>query len=140
MKHGIRPAFETVFDDGIGKRYGSRAEELLDVIGVFSGAGAGCCFDFGHGHIAFGDKFPENFALLLPHVVCTHVHDNFWRQDMHLPAYFGSIDWETTMSMLKKSGYSGEFVWEFVYERFPDALMPDYLQFIRRTGEYLISL
>lgn len=140
VKHGIRPAFETVFDDFIGKRFGSHAEQLLNIIDIFSGAGAGCCFDFGHGYIAFADKFPENFALLLPHVVCTHVHDNSWKIDMHKPAYLGTIDWEMTMSMLRKSGYSGEFVWEFGYERFPDALMPDYLQFIHRTGEYLLSI
>ena len=141
---GIRPAIENLFEDGFGTRCGARSrftaqtEEVLAVIDSFRGSGIGCCWDSGHAHCAYGERMFEEFEKLSPHVICTHLHDNSYGHDMHKAAFVGSLDWECLMTHLKNSGYSGDFTWEFVYERFPDELFPDYLQFVHKTGEYLI--
>ena len=44
------------------------------------------------------------------------------------------------MRILKMHDYPGVLSWEFVYERIPDVLYPQYLAFIRSCGEYLIDL
>ena len=44
------------------------------------------------------------------------------------------------MRILKTHGYAGVLSWEFVYERIPDAIYPQYLAFIKASGEYLIDL
>ena len=146
VKHGVRPAIENLFEDGFGggterSRYTSKAEEVLAVIESFPGSGIGCCLDTGHLHVSAGDEdfFPE-LELLAPHVSCTHVHDNKYSIDMHKPAFFGTIDWEKLMAVLKKAGYRGDLSWEFVYERIPDALYADYLDFMYKCGDYLCGL
>ena len=77
----------------------------------------------------------EKLAL---YVTCTHMHDNSYGVDQHKLAFFGNLNWERVMEILKNAGYPGEFTWEFVYERFPDVLLPDFLRLAHKTGEYLI--
>ncbi|MBQ6473961.1 MAG: sugar phosphate isomerase/epimerase [Victivallales bacterium] len=141
---GVKPAFENVFEDGCGHqvtgcgRFCSRIQELLDVIRMFPGSG--CCWDFGHAQVASKERAMDEFAAIQPYLFCTHVHDNTHGADLHKPAFFGDVPWESAMDIMKRGGYSGVFSWEFVYERFPDALMPGFLQFVHETGEYLDRL
>ncbi len=145
VKKGVRPAIENLFEDKYGgpgrSRFTSEAEEVLAVIESFPGSGIGCCWDSGHHYVSFGEeRFFEKLEMLAPHVVCTHIHDNKYGYDMHQPAFFGKIDWERVMQILKNAGYQGGFNWEFVYERMPDALYKDYLRFIYSIGDYLCKL
>ena len=145
VQKGVRPAIENLFEDKYGgpqrSRYTSEAEEVLAVIESFPGSGIGCCWDSGHHNVSFGvDRFLEKLEILAPHIVCTHMHDNKYGFDMHKPAFFGSIDWAKVMEVLKKAGYQGDFSWEFVYERMPDALYKEYLHFMHSIGEYLCKL
>lgn len=143
--HGIHPAIENLFEDNYGSkvdgrsRYTSKTEEVLNIIEKFPGTGIGCCWDFGHALCSYGDRAGEELKKVLPYLLCTHVHDNSYGIDMHKPAFFGTADWEKTVGILKNSNYSGNFTWEFVYERFPDALFPDYLKFVHKIGEYLLA-
>ena len=144
VEAGIRPAIENLFEDGFGpqfhgrSRFTARTEEVIAVIEHFSGSGIGCCWDSGHAQCAYGELCYDEFEKLSPYIICTHLHDNSFGHDQHKPAFFGSLDWEKIMTLLKHSGYAGDFTWEFVYERFPDELLPDFLQFVHRTGECLI--
>lgn len=142
---GVRPAIENLFEDQYGgpgrSRYTSEAEEVVAVIESFPGSGIGCCWDSGHHNVSFGEeKFFEKLNILAPYIVCTHMHDNKYGKDMHKPAFFGTIDWEKVMEILKNAGYQGDFSWEFVYERMPDALYKEYLHFMHSIGEYLCKL
>ena len=145
VQKGVRPAIENLFEDKYGgpqrSRYTSEAEEVLAVIESFPGSGIGCCWDSGHHNVSFGkERVFEKLEILAPHIVCTHMHDNKYGFDMHKPAFFGSIDWAKVMEVLKKAGYQGDFSWEFVYERMPDALYKEYLHFMYSIGEYLCKL
>lgn len=146
--HGLTVAIENVFEDAPstavpidGKsRFTSRVEELKGLIDRFHTPVVACCWDFGHAHCAFGDRMTEALRVVLPDLVCTHVHDNYYDRDLHLLPFLGDVSWEDQMSLLKKGGYGGKLSFEFVYGRFPDTLLPDALRFAHRAGVYLTDL
>lgn len=143
---GIRLAVENLFEDGSGtqvngrSRYTSTVEEVLAVIDRFSDPAVGCCWDFGHARCTYGDQQLAALQQIGPHLFCTHVHDNYYGKDLHLPPFFGGIDWEAHLRYLHDSAYPGNFTYEFVYGSIPDALLPTYLDVAYRTGQYLLSL
>ncbi len=143
-QYGLKTAIENLFEEkgpGHRTRFCSEAEEVIDVIESFPGTGIGCCWDSGHHHVSFGDeKFFEKLEMLAPYIICTHIHDNRYGVDMHKPAFFGTIDWEKVMEVLKKYHYQGDFSWEFVHDRVPDAVYGEYLRFIHASGNYLLNL
>jgi len=144
-EYGIIPLIENMGENVLSKtrqHFGARAEEVLAHIEAFSYAKAACCLDTGHLRVAYADdeSYLRAVELLAPHIVCTHIHDSGFGCDLHKPAFFGTVPWEQLMGILKQHGYSGVLSWEFVYERIPDALYPQYLDFIRAEGDYLIGL
>lgn len=144
LQLGVIPAFENLFDDPCrpddhGRtRYCSQSEELLTLIGRFKDPRIGICLDTGHAYCAQKEHALGMVRALAPYVTCTHVHDNNSRDDLHLPGCLGSLDLETVWQILQKAGYSGIFTWEMVYGRWPDELLPDFLQLLHKTGEYLL--
>jgi len=143
-QYGLKAAIENLFEEkgpGHRTRFCSEAEEVIDVIESFPGTGIGCCWDSGHHHVSFGDEdFFEKLEMLAPYILCTHIHDNRYGVDMHKPAFFGTIDWERVISVLKKYDYNGDFNWEFVHDRVPDEVYGEYLRFIHASGNYLLNL
>lgn len=143
-EYGMRVAVENLFEEK-GRphrtRFCSEAEEVIGVIESFPDTGIGCCWDSGHHHVSFGDEdFFEKLEMLAPYILCTHIHDNRYGVDMHKPAFFGTIDWERVISVLKKYDYNGDFNWEFVHDRVPDEVYGEYLRFIHASGNYLLNL
>lgn len=66
---------------------------------------ASFCFDVGHAHMAEGIE--AAFKLMKDRICSTHVHDNDGKDDTHLfplVAEGGSIDWKTTMDLLRPRG------------------------------------
>ena len=140
-------AFENLFEDHCFEeidgcsRYCSRVEEILCLLERFKGAPVSCCWDFGHAKCAYGtDKMLGALEKAAPHVSCTHVHDNYYGHDLHILPFMGETDWEAHMALLKRQGYQGQMTFEFVYGRFPDALMPAFMTMAAQTGRYLIDL
>ena len=145
--HNMDVAFENLFEDHCFKeidgcsRYCSRVEEILCLLERFKGAPVSCCWDFGHAKCAYGtDKMLGALEKAAPHVSCTHVHDNYYGHDLHILPFMGETDWEAHMALLKRQGYQGQMTFEFVYGRFPDALMPAFMTMAAQTGRYLIDL
>ena len=143
---GMTVAVENVFEDNNyrwpeidGKsRFTSRVDELLSVIERFASPSVACCWDFGHAKCAFGkDNMVNALEKIGKYVVCTHVHDNYHGSDLHLPPFLGETDWKSNMAMLKKVGYKGKLSFEFAYGNVPSELMPVYLEFVWKIGEYL---
>ena len=145
-QHGIRIAVENLFEDGFGpqvngrSRYTSTIEEVLAVLDRFDDPAVGCCWDFGHARCTYGDGQLAALQQVGPRLFCTHVHDNYYNKDLHLPPFFGGIDWEAHMRYLHDSAYPGNFIYEFVYGSIPDALLPTYLNVAQQTGRYLLTL
>lgn len=57
------------------------------------------CFDLGHAH-AYGDE-KELLAKYLPHIICSHLHNNFGK-DSHQALDDGEIDYAPIVSTLSK--------------------------------------
>lgn len=140
-KHNMKVAFETVFEEpNANPRFCSETEDLITLVEKFGCDNVGICWDFGHAKVQYGDNQPDKLRLAGRHVISTHVHDNHHRMDMHLMPFFGDCNWEECMKALKDIGYKGDFTFELVYDRLPLSLIPDQLDLLRKSGEYLLSL
>lgn len=143
ISHGVDLAIETVFEDRPKQplsRFSSRANELISMIDRFADPHVVCCWDSGHAHLAFGAKMNDVMRALGSRITCTHIHDNYYGKDLHLMPFAGEIDWAAQMRTLREIGYRGVLTYEFVYGRYPEHLLADFLRQAYRTGEYLIGL
>lgn len=120
-------AFENVFEDANRPRFCSDVTELKALIEKFNSPNVSCCWDFGHANVAFSKEHPDKLATIVDLVRCTHIHDNYYGKDLHLPPFFGEIDWNKCMQILGNAGYKGNLSFEFVYGAIPEALAKDYL-------------
>ncbi len=68
------------------------------------------CLDTGHAHIE-GDAV-DAARRLGERIVTTHIHDNFGREDEHLPPFEGSLPWPTLLGTLAAIPYDGVFMFE----------------------------
>ena len=145
---GIKLACENVTQshDDPRSRCSCDAEELLGIIEGLNGTAAvrpdnpaGCCWDFGHGRMWYGDESPKALEKVVPYLLCTHVHDNRARDD-HQPPFTGKMDWQPLMKVLRDGGYHGNLSLELHYGRFPERVLPAYLNFCRAAGEELIRM
>lgn len=142
--HGMTVCIENLFEDGRypemeRSRFTSEIDELLGLTERFDREDVGICWDFGHARVAFGDEATDKFSLALPRIYCTHVHDNNGRDEHRLP-FRGKNDWYAQMPMLINSGYSGILSFELVHGRIPDELMPDYISYCKKLGNFLAEL
>ena len=143
VKSGMRVAFENTFQEATildRPHFGSAVNELCALVDRFDTKFVGICWDTGHARMQYGAR--ENEALLVAgeRVICTHVHDNYYNQDLHGFPFTGNVDWKIFMETLAKIGYKGDLSFEFVYDRIPKALAPDYMKILYRSGEYLLHL
>lgn len=70
--------------------------------------------DIGHANL-YGKRPHDLIKALHEKIVHVHLHDNNGDMDLHLPMGQGSIDWEKTISMLKKY-YDGTITLEIFSE------------------------
>lgn len=138
---GLKICIENLFEDGRypemeRSRFTSTIEELIGLVERFDKENVGICWDFGHARVAFGDDSTEKFGIALPRIYCTHVHDNNGRDEHRLP-FRGKNDWFTQMPMLIESGYKGNLSFELVHGTIPDALIPDFVSYCKKLGDYL---
>ena len=69
------------------------------------------CWDFGHANmLAFNQA--DAIRTLGKRIECTHVHNNFKKQDLHLPPDCGNIEWDKVMKAMNDIGYDGPLTLE----------------------------
>lgn len=73
----------------------------------------GICFDAGHYHVHFNDEF--NFEFFKDRIFAVHLHDNDKTDDLHLLPFDGTINWESVITKLKESNYTGPVTLELCY-------------------------
>lgn len=143
-KKNLGMAVENLFEDsfgGVGRtRYTSEVEEVIELIDRFNDKAVTCCWDFGHAAVAFGEKMLDKLKMVGKRLSSTHVHDNYFSSDAHMPIFLGKIDWEAHMKYLHELGYDGVFTYEFVYGSIPEPLLEDYLKLAYKTAQYAISI
>jgi len=113
-------------ENGGPRSYSARIAELVEQVREINHPNVGITLDFGHAYLTarhLGYDFLEAIERAAPHIVHTHVHDNFGRvvalprdvpyiytapfgvNDMHMPPGWGEIPYREVFSCLK--GYKG---------------------------------
>ncbi len=149
---GIRIAMENMrpYLDCPGYCYAELPSELVQQIQRIGHSHVGAALDFGHLHLAvamYGLSWREELALMAPHIIHLHIHDNFGkacysteknqyellllgRGDMHAPIGLGNVPYGEIMRVLE-TGFNGLAIHE-VRSRY-ESSWPDML---RRTFAY----
>lgn len=147
IKCGVKVAIENVFEDHykVGKNERSHfcgdIDELIAIIEKFNDDMVGCCWDFGHGKLCVGNEnHCEAIKRLGGKIICTHVHDNYYAKDLHLPPFMGDANWEELMRTLKEIGYKGNLTFEMVYGNLTDEGVMPFMKNLYATGETLVKL
>ena len=144
-KYGIKPCIENLYEDdpalpaNCRSRFSAETEDLLVLADLFDGK-VGICWDFGHGQVAFGENMPEELKKVSRLLATTHVHDNHSGKDLHLPPFFGKIDWEKVTAYLGDIRYNGPMSIELLRSSFPDGIVEDVLNCLYSSGKKLISM
>ena len=141
-KENIILAFENVFQDmGPDKvRLCSKVEELKELIEKFHSENVCCCWDFGHGQVAFGSEQDEKIRYMGKLIKCTHIHDNYYGADLHLPPFLGDIDWKSCKKALNDINYDGNLSLELVYGNIPKALIDTFVKYLYESISYFNNL
>ncbi|MBO5394291.1 MAG: sugar phosphate isomerase/epimerase [Clostridia bacterium] len=103
-KVGIKIAFEN------GRKFGY-LEYLFKHI---TSDNIGVCFDAGHYHCFFKDKF--NWQLFHDKIIAIHLHDNDGENDLHSLPFDGTMDWKNMTDNLKQTTYNGPITLENKYK------------------------
>ncbi len=103
-KLGVKIAFENTFQDvSHTPHFCARAEELVALVDRFHSDSACICWDTGHGAMQYKQCQSDGIAHAGKLIECTHVHDTYmWMEDLHLPPFFGIIDWGKCIAALKE--------------------------------------
>lgn len=145
-KLGVKLCIENIFDcigtdRTILRAVGARPDELLEVVESLDSENVGICWDCGHAHIAKLDQ-KESLHLLGERVWTTHIHDNRgqYDNDLHIPPFYGSIDWQSLMEGLCEINYKGTFNFEIERHTIPLDFVYDEFVSIYKKGERLLSM
>ncbi len=103
---GVKIALENGWQDA----YGSRAEDLTEMVESTDPDHICACLDTGHSQ-RLGVPPDVMLRSIGSHLAATHVHDSIEAQD-HLPPFEGEIDWNGFASTLRGVGYRGTLMGE----------------------------
>ena len=70
-------------------------------------------------------------------IVCTHIHDNYYKKDLHLPPFMGEANWELLMKTLKEVGYQGNLTFELGYSTLENRLLASFMKNLYATANIL---
>ena len=74
---------------------------------------AGICFDVGHYHCHYNDKF--NWHLFKDKILCVHFHDNDAQTDKHWLPFDGTVNFKEVIKNLKQTNYNNAITLENNY-------------------------
>ena len=97
------------------------------------------CWDTGHANLM---RFDQATAIkyIGDRLKCTHIHNNFHRDDEHLTVDQGDIKWPLVMGALKEINYDGPLTLETHCRYFEPELLKSFAAHNFKTLEYLEGL
>ncbi len=141
-KYGVTVCLENMFTAKGRKIYAAicqNPEEVCRYIDTLNGmAGEKCfafCLDVGHSLLVGNDIYTV-IKKLGHRIEATHLHDNDGRDDQHLAAYMGVLDWDRFTKGMHEIDYKGVLSFEAsnTFNVFDRELMPEVLNLIGATG------
>lgn len=124
-----------VYGDEEVHRYCGEPDELCEVADAL---GIGVCWDFGHAHIN-GLKQSEALAYVGQRLKVLHVNDNLAYGDVHLPPFYGTINWKDAMQGLADVGFEGLFNYEIATQNQPASLQEVFACYLVNAAKEIIS-
>ena len=115
------------------------ASDYADLIHLADDLGTGICWDTGHAYLAMLDT-EKALEAIGNRLLMIHVDDNFGGDDVHVPPFFGRVDFETNIKTLRKIGYQGDMYLEVRCEYRPDSMKKAYVQVIAEACRTLINM
>ena len=115
------------------------ATDYADLIHLADDLGTGICWDTGHGYLSM-QNIEKALESIGERLLMIHVDDNFGDDDVHLPPFFGKVDFESTVQTLRKIGYQGDMYLEVRCEYRPDSMKKAYVQAIAESCRTLINM
>lgn len=102
---------ENVHGQAYKKRFGSKPDELLDILKKVNNPNLGICFDSSH---AMGSKIdPVEFINnAASKIMAVHLHDTRGWVDEHLALGEGAINWAKLFAALERADFKGPLVFE----------------------------
>ena len=114
-------AIENMVEDTRKRRFGSSAEDLLELEEALGDEKFGLCWDFGHGERSSCNT-PASLRMMGRKLKNVHVHDytlNKVGHDHTLP-FLGITNWAQIMPVMKEIGYEGD--WNFECHLFTEKM------------------
>lgn len=139
VKIGLSIAVENmpfVSQNGAVHRFCGNAEELCAVADALE---IGVCWDFGHGHIS-GLTQSDALRHIGDRLKVVHIHDNFAGEDLHLPPFIGTNDWQDSMQGLSAIGFEGLLNYEVGSARIPLSARESYAGYLIRIADVLLDM
>lgn len=99
------------------------------------------CLDLGHCGLVGDDAANMIRAMGSKRIGCLHIHDNDFLHDSHTLPYLMDMNWDSILTALRETGYSGHFTYEAdnFLKGFPDELLPACMRFMSEVGRNMIS-
>jgi len=104
----------TVKDNDPKQRFGSRVDDIVELVEALDSARVGICLDTTH---VLGSclDLVESIRQAGPHLVATHLHDTSGPYDEHLMLGEGIIDWVAAFAAFREVDYRGPHVLEVTF-------------------------
>lgn len=96
----------------------------------------GICWDVGHANFGGYDQY-EGIMTCGERLKVLHLHDNNGKDDLHIPAFQGTINWHEVMRALRDVKFEGELNFEVAVSRVPDELREHMYRYIADSGKLL---
>lgn len=119
--------------------YCSDYGDLVELVDYFNDPDMKICWDTGHANLM---RFDQATAIkyIGDRLKCTHIHNNFHRDDEHLTVDQGDIKWPLVMGALKEINYDGPLTLETHCRYFEPELLKSFAVHNFKTLEYLEGL
>lgn len=112
-KTGVKIALENMFGydpekDKLCPTYFSYMADILELLDRTEGREQFVvCLDVGHANIIGEESVSDCIRKLDKNLKLLHLHDNFGKNDDHMPPFNGNIDWKDTIHALREVDYDG---------------------------------
>ena len=120
----------------------SRAEEFNAYLDAIDSPYIVGCLDLGHCGLVGEDAAEMIRAMGSKHIKALHVHDNDYLADLHVPPFYGKMDWNAITKALADINYEGDFTFECdnVYKNMPNDFKLEATKYQEKIGRKLIKM
>ncbi len=142
QKHNVGICLENMFQGSEVRRFASTVEELLELYERLNDPTTfGICWDTGHANLMGIDQVSA-LKLIGKRLKATHINDNHGTYDDHIAPYFGMIEWEPILQVLRDIEYTGDFTFEIhnFTSGLPNGLHNQAIRFTYELGQFMLSL